>query len=139
MGSAPKQMRSHYQEIAAGWEQWLTRHHCTLLPVRNATWTANGLTVKVHHHIGLRLSDGRTIAALPYLKQPSLTQAGADVALRIMEQLMDRILPSATPAVIDVRRAKFFTLRSNTRRRRLDTWLQAEAAGYVAHWLASTA
>jgi hypothetical protein len=137
--SAPARMRAHYEEIAAGWEHWLTHNPSTLLPVKNNLWIANGLTVKVRHHLGLRQADGSAMVALPYLKQPPLEKDGAHVGLVIMEQLMDNILPGAACMVIDVRRAKCFKLRANSPRRKLADWLQAEAAGYVAHWLAKTA
>lgn len=132
--SAPERMRPHYQEIAVGCDRWLASNRLTLLPVRSASWAAHGLTVKVLHHIGLRLPDGSAVAALLYLKQPPLIQAGANVGLRIMEQLMGSILPGAASMVLDVRRGKPFKLNGNVRRHRLDAWLQSEAAGYVTHW-----
>jgi hypothetical protein len=133
-------MRSHYEEIAAGWERWLDRNRgTTLVPVTGTSWNRHGLTITVGRHLGLRSRDGRTTAALLYLKRQPLTPGGANVGLRILDQSMDRILPGAEAAVIDVRRAKVHRIRANQKLDSLDSWIESEAVGYLTHWNARSA
>jgi hypothetical protein len=140
VADAKAAMRPHYEEIVTGWRQWLARNRgTTLVPTSAATWRHGDLTINIKHHVGLRRKDGQTVAALLYLKQQPLTQAGANVGLRILDQSMDRVLPGGQAAVIDVRRAKTYRIRANQKLGSLDNWIESEAIGYLAHWNARSA
>lgn len=133
--SAPAQMRVHYEEIVTGWIRWLDRHpHSTLVPVSAAKWECGGLTVSVRHHLGLRQRDDRVLVALLYMKQQPLTQTGANVGLRILQQTIDDVRPGAEATVIDVRRSRMYRIRRNQQLGPLDDWIGSEAAGYLQHW-----
>ncbi|WP_190824809.1 hypothetical protein [Saccharopolyspora pogona] len=54
--------------------------------------------------LGLRYRDGKTEVVLPYLKEPELGRDAANLALRILELHMNKLLPGAIPVVLDLRR-----------------------------------
>ena len=85
-------------------------------------------------HLGLIAPDGSRAAVMVYVKEPPLTQESANVALRILQQTMDDVLPGATPLVLDARRGQAFRMSRRTNLTKLDALIAAEAAGYVVHW-----
>jgi hypothetical protein len=139
VGEAPSNMTKHYPDLRDGLLKLIKREAPRTQPIGTAVHCFGDLTIKVNHVVGLDLQDGRRLAALLYYKQPLLTSAGSRPALRILQYKIDDILPDATPAVLDVRRAKLITMPRNVDLSKLDRLLVGDAAGYLAHWQATVA
>ncbi|MFD9738309.1 hypothetical protein [Umezawaea sp. NPDC059074] len=123
-----------FEELAEGFLPWLRKTRPTGVPVSSARWTAGDLTLKVRPHLGLRLPDGTTAAALVYVKEAPLSREAATVGLRILQQTMEDTLPGGEPMVLDARRGQAFKLGKRTNLAKLDALIAAESAGYVTHW-----
>jgi len=139
MAAPPRNMPAHYAEIAAGIRTFVAQHRTSLVPVGNAAWSAEELTVNVRQHVGLRVRDAEPLVTFVYLKQLPLTSDAAKVVCRILEIVSDDVLPGAGVAVLDVRRAKLHRPNRRLNRSKLDRWLEAEATGYVRHWRSAVA
>jgi hypothetical protein len=128
-----------FEAITAGFRCWYTKINGTGVPLRSTTWSQGPLTITLRDLFGVRLKSGKTLAVLPYVGSQELSQAEANIVLRIMELSMDQIQPMARPVVLDTRRGKPFMLRSNTNRRDLDAAIVGEVARYIHHWRAAAA
>jgi hypothetical protein len=123
-----------FEELKAGFLPWLLETRATGVPTGSARWRAGDLELRVRPHLGLIAPDGSRAAVLVYVKEPPLTQESANVALRVLQQTMDDVLPGATPLVLDARRGQAFRMQRRTNLNKLDALIAAEAAGYVVHW-----
>lgn len=123
-----------FEELRDGFLPWLLETRATGVPTGSARWHAGDLELRVRPHLGLRAPDGSRAAVLVYVKETPLTQESANVALRILQQTMDDVLPDATPLVLDARRGRAFRMSRRTNLAKLDALIAAEAAGYVVHW-----
>ncbi|OQO88985.1 hypothetical protein B1813_22805 [Saccharomonospora piscinae] len=122
-----------YRECAAGFLSLLPRG-ATGVPVRQAAWIEDGLSVVLRGLVGLRLRLGELQLVLPYCKEPELGQEAANVVLHLMEQMRDDVLPGATPIVYDLRHKKSFKLHGRTNRTTLNVGLLGSVAQYQRQW-----
>jgi hypothetical protein len=130
--------RQHHVELRDGMLTFIRKHHPSRVPVASGCqWVTPDLTVTIRQHVGIRMPNGSVSIVLLYLKQPALTQDAANAGLRVIETQLAALLANGVPGVLDVRRAKIFTLRRNANRAKLDAWLRGEAAGYATHWAAA--
>lgn len=130
---ASRTMVTHYEELADGMKLFVEREQPRFLPTRTATWQWGGLTVTVNQHVGM-VVKGKPTAVFLYVKKPPLTVEGATkVIWRTLELTVDRTLPGAGVAVLDVRRGKLL-YPTSVKRVRLDNWIESEALGYIEHW-----
>ena len=126
-------MATHYEELALGMRHFLDRSRPSFIEVGPATWTWGTLRLNVRQHVGMNLKGKPTVVFL-YMKKPALTtDAATKVAWRTLELTLDATLAGAQVAVLDVRRSKLHW-PTTVNRRRLDSWIESEALGYVEHW-----
>ncbi|SFT55282.1 hypothetical protein SAMN04487904_103364 [Actinopolyspora lacussalsi subsp. righensis] len=138
--AGPKQ-RSHFQELRRGMCAWLSGTKATGVQVESCSWWHDELEVTLSKRslLGLRHSSGAVELVLPYLKEPELSTQDAAPVLRILQLGRDRVLPGATPVVLDVRRARSHRLRANTNEDDLDTFIAGEVSKYLTYWQAAEA
>lgn len=122
-----------YRQCAEGFLHLLPRG-ATGVPAALVTWAESDLRVTLRHLIGLRLRGDEYLVVAPYCKEPPLTQETAEVLLHLMDELIDHILPGATPVVFDTRHARRFRMHRRTNRQQLDAYVKGLAAGYLRQW-----
>ncbi|MGA6162809.1 hypothetical protein [Amycolatopsis magusensis] len=134
VANATPRSAPHYQAVAEGWLRYLGRRKPAVLGVGRGRWRCGGLEVGITPQFGLRSANGQDHAVHLYFKEELLTKDAAHLALRLMELRMKELLPSGgEPMVLDVRRAKAYTLGRRDRDR-LDHWIRSEAAAFLTLW-----
>lgn len=128
----PKSL-THYTAVAEGWLRYLGRRKPELVDVGRAKWRHGDFESRISPQLGLRKPNGEVFATWLYFKEAPLTRDGANLALWSMEQVMDDLLPEATALVVDVRRAKEYTLNSRDRTR-MEPWVRSEATSFLTLW-----
>lgn len=129
---------SHYTAVAEGWLRYLGRRKPSLVDVGHSRWQHEQFESRISPQLGLRKANGQEFATWLYFKDAPLTRDGANLALWSMEQVMHDLRPGATALVIDVRRAKEYTL-TNRDRARLEPWVRSEASSFMTLWEAAAA
>jgi hypothetical protein len=130
--------RPLYEALREGGERYLASlgdpAEVRLVPVRDALDVVGGLTVKVNPHFGLRHGDGRLEAVRlhfdPQPPSPDLVVA----TLQLMARQMDRILPTATPVLVDLRRGLVHRPDATVRSEDVERWLAGEAMAFATMW-----
>ncbi|QRP45922.1 hypothetical protein [Amycolatopsis sp. FDAARGOS 1241] len=130
---ADDRTRPHYSAIAEGWLRYLGRRDPKLVEVGRARVPLGELEVGVNPQLGLRKSTGRRYATWLYFKEEPLSRDAAQLALWLLDRGLPQILPGAEPLVVDVRRAKEFTLTPRDRER-LRPWAHSEASAFMTLW-----
>jgi hypothetical protein len=126
----------HYTAVSEGWLRYLGRRSPQLVDVGHARWRYGDFESRVSPQLGLRKANGQEFATWLYFKEEPLTRDGANLALWNMEQVMADLIPGATALVVDVRRAKEFTLNSRDRSR-MGPWVRSEASSFMSLWEAA--
>jgi hypothetical protein len=125
----------HFNQLAAGAVQLRAGNPVLQVEPAPATlWSHGELDIRVSPHMLLTRKGGRREVWFLYLKERPLEQATADPALMILTDVIASSGLAAIPRVVDVRRAKGFTL---TRRRSLEplrAHVQAEAEQFTRLW-----
>lgn len=128
---------AHYRELGNGFLSWLAKNRVSLVSVGSANWTDGTNTITVNPQIALRLNGGSARQAVfLYMKKPPLTQAAANIPLRMLHLAMPEVLPDGEATILDVRRGKLFRLRANGSEKRLDASVAGTVANLVAIWQA---
>ncbi|MBB4687103.1 hypothetical protein [Amycolatopsis jiangsuensis] len=133
---ADERTRPHYTEVAEGWLRYLGRRDPELLEVGRARYSLGDLEVGISPQLGLRKSSGRRFATWLYFKEEPLRRDAARLALWLLTEGMPELLPDGEALVVDVRRAKEFTLSARDRQR-LRPWAFSEASAFVTLWHAA--
>ncbi|WP_246258335.1 hypothetical protein [Amycolatopsis anabasis] len=136
LAQANERSRPHYAAISEGWLRYLGRRRPALMDVARARWNHAGMDVRVSPHLGLAEADGTLWAVFLYCKADPLPRDGANVALCLLEETMHEVLPGGNALVVDVRRAKPFTLGRRDRPR-VGAWARSEAAAFMTLWEAA--
>ena len=134
--NADDRTRPHYTAIAEGWLRYLGRRDPKLIEVGRARVPLGELEVGVSPQLGLRKSNGHRYATWLYFKEEPLSRDAAQLALWLLAQGMPDILAGGEPLVVDVRRAKEFTLTARDRER-LRPWARSEASAFMTLWEAA--
>lgn len=130
---ADDRTRPHYSAIAEGWLRYLGRRDPKLIEVGRARVPLGELEVGLSPQLGLRKSNSGRYATWLYFKEEPLTRDAAQLALWLLTQGMSDILPGGEALVVDVRRAKEFTLTARDRER-LRPWAFSEASAFMTLW-----
>ncbi|MGW4482742.1 hypothetical protein ACWEOE_02780 [Amycolatopsis sp. NPDC004368] len=133
---ADDRTRPHYSAIAEGWLRYLGRRDPKLIEVGRARVPLGDLEVGLSPQLGLRKSTGVRYATWLYFKEEPLTRDAAGLALWLLSQGMPDLLPGGEALVVDVRRAKEFTLTARDRER-LRPWAFSEASAFMTLWEAA--
>ncbi|WP_344857702.1 hypothetical protein [Amycolatopsis ultiminotia] len=133
---ADERTRPHYAAVADGWLRYLGRRDPQLLDVGRTRCSLGELAVGVSPQLGLRKSTGRRFATWLYFKEEPLHRDAARLALWLLSEGMPDLLPGGEALVVDVRRAKEFTLSARDRGR-LRPWAFSEASAFVTLWYAA--
>ncbi|MCU1684383.1 MAG: hypothetical protein JWQ81_5122 [Amycolatopsis sp.] len=126
----------HYTAVAEGWLRYLGRRKPEVVEVGQSRWRHKQFESRISPQLGLRKASGQEFVTWLYFKDEPLTRNGANLALWSMEQVMDDLRPGATALVVDVRRAKEFTL-TNRDRARMEPWVRSEASSFLTLWEAA--
>ena len=111
----------------------LTR--CSVAQSRDALAMVGNLPVKINPQLALRYDDGRAEAVRLYFDPDPPAHDAVLATLWLMERHIDRVLPGATPVVVDVRRAAVHRPDSvSAKVDDVDRWLAGEAAAFAAMW-----
>ncbi|MET9259367.1 hypothetical protein [Amycolatopsis sp. NPDC004079] len=136
VNNADERTRGHYAAIAEGWLRYLGRRDPKLVEVGRAKFELGELEIGISPQLGLRKSNGRKFATWLYFKEEPLTRDAAQLALWLLTEGMPDLLPGGEALVVDVRRAKEFTLSARDRER-LRPWAFSEASAFVTLWRAA--
>jgi hypothetical protein len=130
----------HFEALAEG---ALTLRHrigrVTVVPVGSGKWVRGELAVRVSPQLGVIRRDGREEAWLLHLKDRPLTQAGADVALLVMADVLRDLGSHATPRLVDLRAGRGFMLARSRPLDKLYDYTAAEADSFSRLWAAAAA
>ncbi|MFF0144553.1 hypothetical protein ATK36_3269 [Amycolatopsis sulphurea] len=133
---AEERTRPHYAAIAGGWLRYLGRRTPELLEVGRTRYSLGELEVGISPQLGLRKADGRRFATWLYFKEEPLRRDTAQLALWLLTEGMPELLPGGEALVVDVRRAKEFTLPASAPQR-LRPWAFSEASAFLTLWYAA--
>jgi hypothetical protein len=103
-----------------------------LVAVKSATCTTRVFGVKVNPQLGYRTVSGDLAAVFLYLKEEPLDTQSAQPLLTAMAEVMDEVLPSGSPRILDVRRGAYHDLAGRTAHK---TRLM-DLAGLLGMWYA---
>ncbi|ACU36336.1 hypothetical protein Amir_2396 [Actinosynnema mirum DSM 43827] len=106
----------------------------TGVPTHQAEWVIDGLTLVAKDLLGIRTPQGGLLLVLPHMNKEELDREAADLLLGVLSEVVDLVLPGATPEVWDMRRGKRFRLRGNANRTTLRVALQGYIAKYQREW-----
>lgn len=123
--SDPKKQKN-YEACRKGLSRWAGGKEFVFHPPARSTWKSGDLTVKVNPELDLTI-DGIRHRIKLYFKGEALSKARVDVILHLLGDGR-----KATPAVLDVRRAKLYV--PTVERPGLDALLKAEAAALTSLW-----
>ncbi|MEC3981428.1 hypothetical protein [Amycolatopsis sp. H20-H5] len=130
---ADERTKPHYAAISEGWLRYVNRRKPRLIDVGRSRWGVGELEIGISPHLGLRKGNGREFATWLYFKEEPLSPDAAHLALWLLEQTMDELLPGGEALVIDVRRRKEFTLAPRERAR-MRPWALSEASAFMSLW-----
>jgi hypothetical protein len=105
---------------------------------RDVLAIVGNLPVKINPQLALRYDDGRAEAVRLYFDPDPPADDAVLATLHLMGQHMDRVLPGATPVVVDVRRAEIYRPDPDVVDEKaagdVDRWLAGEAAAFATMW-----
>jgi hypothetical protein len=102
--------RSNYPEVIDGYKQWWGKKNLVWFDPPRATYGHAGVDVAVNPELGLVINDTRYVIKL-YFKADAATKLRVDLITVLMEvALRPRSTNGEVVALLDVRRAKLFTL-----------------------------
>jgi hypothetical protein len=133
-GRVTPAMYASYDAVVSGVLPWILKTRATRVQGAVVDAEVGELTISLSQLINLKLPDDTTLTVLPYFKETAVDPGAADLALRLIEREVDRILPGAVPGVLDTRRGKLYRLHKRRNRGDLDAALLAESARYARHW-----
>lgn len=129
---------AHFEALAEGALALRRRvGRVTVTPAPTGRWTHGDLAVRVSPQLGVIRRDGREEAWLLHLKDRPLTQAGADVALLVMADVLREAGSHATPRLVDLRAGRGFTLARSRPLDALYAYTRAEADSFTTLWAAA--
>jgi hypothetical protein len=125
----------HFEALAAGALALRRRvGRVTVTPAGSGRWQHGELAVRVSPQLGVIRRDGREEAWLLHLKDRPLTQAGADVALLVMADVLRDLGSHATPRLVDLRAGRGFTLARSRPLEALYAYTRSEADSFSRPW-----
>jgi hypothetical protein len=105
---------------------------------RDALAVVGALPVKINPQLALRYDDGRAEAVRLYFDPDPPAGEAVLATLHLMGQHIDRVLPGATPIVVDVRRGEVHRPQPGEPDAKklgdIERWLAGEAAAFSAMW-----
>lgn len=105
---------------------------------RDVLAIVGNLPVKINPQLALRYDDGRAEAVRLHFDPDPPVDDAVLATLHLMGQHMDRVLPGATPVVVDVRRAQIYRPDAegpdDKKAADVERWLTGEAAAFAAMW-----
>jgi hypothetical protein len=130
-GCHPKK-RSHYAQIASGFERWQKLGVGRWLAPPVAEWTCGDVRVRINPELALKRPNELLIVKL-YFKAEPLSRARIDLITHLMERALRRESPPGSRmGVLDIRKARLWT--PPTASSGLDAQLVGEAAYLEAVW-----